>query len=87
MEVEVDEYMPISNNDFININLTTSVNYFGGMIFQDTHISNITEGSVIFSYLDKIIKDKDINKNNYNIYFQRNKEWFNKFIFYKKNTE
>jgi hypothetical protein len=85
MEVEVTEYMPISNNDFINIDLTTTINYYGGMIFQDTHISNINDDSIIFSYLNDIIKKKNINKNNYDIYFQRNKEWFNKFIFYKKN--
>ena len=85
MEEEVDEYMPISNNDFINIDLTTTINYCGGMIFQDTPISNINDDSIIFSYLNNIVKNKNININNYDIYFQRNKEWFNKFIFYKKN--
>ena len=49
------------------------------------NISNINDDSIIFSYLNNIVKNKNININNYDIYFQRNKEWFNKFIFYKKN--
>ena len=87
MEIEVKEYMSISNIDFIDYNKTTDVSLSGDLIFKEIPITDIENNSIIISYLNKIIEENNIKKDNYNIYFLRNKEWFNKFIFYEKNKK
>ena len=87
MEIEVPEYIPISNNDFIDHNKITDVSLSGDLIFKEIPIDNIEKNSIIISHLNKIIEKNNINRDNYNIYFYRSKEWFNKFIFYEKNKK
>jgi len=85
MEIEIKEYMPINNNDFINEQDLTDVSLSGDLLFKEVHIKNIEKNSIILKHLENIISSNKINKDNFDIYFQRNKEWYNKFIFYKKN--
>lgn len=85
MEFEIKEYMPINNNDFINEQNLTDVSLSGDLLFKEVPIKNIEKNSIILEHLENIISSNKINKDNFDIYFQRNKEWYNKFIFYKKN--
>ena len=87
MEFEIKEYISISDNDFIKNDILTDVSFNGELIFKEVHINDIENDSIIMKYLTKIINENNIKKDNYEIYFQRNKEWFNKFIFYDKNKK
>ena len=84
MEFEINEYVRVTMNDFIDNSNLTSVNLGGNLINNEIPINNICEESEILIFLDKIIKNNNLDKNKYNIYFQRNNEWYNKFIFYEK---
>ena len=84
MEYEIKKYVSISDNDFINTTNLLNVNYKGGLIFNETSIGNISKKSKLLIYLNEIIAENKIKEKDYEIYFQRNKEWYNKFIFYKK---
>ena len=84
MEFEFNEYVRVTINDFIDDTNLTSVNLAGNLINNEIPIDNICEESEILIFLDKIIKNNNLDKNKYNIYFQRNNEWYNKFIFYEK---
>ena len=86
MEIEIKEFMPISNNDFIDEQILTDVNLCGDLIFKEVPINNIEKNSIILTHLENIINNNKINQDDFNIFFQRNKEWYNKFIFYKKKT-
>ena len=83
-EFEFNEYVRVTINDFIDDTNLTSVNLAGNLINNEIPIDNICEESEILIFLDKIIKNNNLDKNKYNIYFQRNNEWYNKFIFYEK---
>ena len=85
MEIEIEKYINVSDSDFFNTNNLVDVNFKGDLIFKEVPISNINEKSDIMIELDSIIEKKNIDKTEYDIFFLRNKEWFNKFIFYKKN--
>tara|TARA_B110000483_G_C18206320_1_gene547830 strand:+ start:6233 stop:6508 length:276 start_codon:yes stop_codon:yes gene_type:complete len=85
MEIEIKEFMPISNNDFIDEQILTDVTLCGDLIFKEVPINNIEKNSIILTHLENIINNNKINQDDFNIYFKRNKEWYNKFIFYKKN--
>lgn len=85
MEVEIEKYISISNNDFFYTDNLMDVNFKGDLIFKEVPISNINENSNIMKELHTILNKQNIDKTKYNIFFLRNKEWFNKFIFYKKN--
>lgn len=84
MEFEFNEYVRVTISDFIDTRNLTSVNLGGNLINNEIPINNICEESEILIFLDKIIKINNLDKNKYNIYFQRNNEWYNKFIFYEK---
>lgn len=84
MEFEFNEYVRVTISDFIDASNLTSVNLGGNLINNEIPINNICEESEILIFLDKIIKNNNLDKNKYNIYFQRNNEWYNKFIFYEK---
>ena len=84
MEYEIKKYVAISDNDFINTTNLLNVNYKGDLIFNETSIGNISKKSKLLIYLNEIIAENNIKENDYEIYFQRSKEWYNKFIFYKK---
>ena len=84
MEFEFNEYVRVTINDFIDDTNLTSVNLAGNLINNEIPINNICAESEILIFLDKIIKNNNLDKNKYNIYFQRNNEWYNKFIFYEK---
>ena len=84
MEFEFNEYVRVTINDFIDDTNLTSVNLAGNLINNEIPIDNICEESEILIFLDKIIKNNNLDKNKYNIYFQINNEWYNKFIFYEK---
>lgn len=86
MEIEIKEFMPISNNDFIDEQILTDVTLCGDLIFKEVPINNIEKNSIILTHLENIINNNKINQDDFNIFFQRNKEWYNKFIFYKKKT-
>ncbi len=83
MEFEVKEYMKINLNDFLKNN-TKMINYSGYFINNEININDISKESNIYSYLNIILKENKLDKDNYNIYFKKNDEWYNKFIFYKK---
>ena len=85
MEVEIEKYISVSNNDFFNTDNLIDINLKGDLIFKEVPISNINENSNIMKELHTIVNKQNIDKTKYNIFFLRNKEWFNKFIFYKKN--
>ena len=87
MEFEIKEYISICDHDFIKNDILTDVSFNGELIFKEVHINNIENNSIIMKYLTKIVDENNIKKDNYEIYFQRNKEWFNKFIFYDKNKK
>ena len=87
MEIEINKYIPISLNDFkIDYYKMHDVNYSGSLIFNDISINDICSNSDIIKELNNIIINHNIDKSKYDIYFKRNKEWYNKFIFYKKNN-
>jgi len=86
MEIEIKQYMPITNSDFINTKNIEGVNYSGDLTFNEIPINNIENNSIILEFLKDILEENNLNKEEYDIYFQRNKEWYNKFIFYKKNN-
>lgn len=87
MEIEINKYIPISLNDFkIDYYKMYDVNYSGSLIFNDISINDICSNSDIIKELNNIIINYNIDKSKYDIYFKRNKEWYNKFIFYKKNN-
>ena len=87
MEIEINKYIPISLNDFkIDYYKMYDVNYSGSLIFNDISINDICSNSDIIKELNNIIINHNIDKSKYDIYFKRNKEWYNKFIFYKKNN-
>ena len=85
MEIEIKKYIIVRENDFKNPDYFKTVNISGDLIFNEIPINNIEKDSVILEMLDQICKENNIIKNDYDIYFQRNKEWYHKFIFYKKN--
>lgn len=85
MEIEIEKYISISNNDFLNTDNLIGTNLIGDFIFKETPLSNINQNSNIMKEFNTIINKQNIDKTKYDIYFLRNKEWFNKFIFYKKN--
>ena len=85
MEVEIEKYISVSNNDFFNTDNLININLKGDLIFKEVPISNINENSDIMKELHTIVNKQNIDKTKYDIFFLRNKEWFNKFIFYKKN--
>lgn len=84
MEFEFNEYVRVTISDFIDTSNLTSVNLGGNLINNEIPINNICKESEILIFLDRIIKNNNLDKNKYNIYFQRNNEWYNKFIFYEK---
>lgn len=84
MEFELDEYIPITKNDFKDLSNLTSINLAGNLINNEIPIDNIRNESKILNFLNKILLQNNIEKSKYEIYFFRNKEWFNKFIFYEK---
>ena len=83
MEFEVKEYMKINLNDFLKNN-TKMINYSGYFINNEININDISKESNIYSYLNIILKENKLDKDNYNIFFKKSDEWYNKFIFYKK---
>lgn len=85
MEIEIEKYISVSDTDFYNTNHLIDINLKGDFIFKETPISNINENSSIIKELNIIVNKQNIDKTKYDIFFLRNKEWFNKFIFYKKN--
>lgn len=85
MEIELKKYIKVTESDFKNTDILKNVNFCGGLLFNEVPISNIYDNSEIIKNLKSIIEENNININNYDIYFKRNKEWFNRFIFYKKN--
>lgn len=87
MEFEIKEFMSITNNDFKSYSDLTDISLSGDMLFKEVPLSNINEKSIIYYHLENIIKDNNINKDDYDIFFKRNKEWYNKFIFYEKNKK
>lgn len=85
MEIEIKKFFSIQDSDFKNSNCYLDINYGGDLIFKEVEINNIENDSIILNILDEVIKENNLDKDEYDIYFKRNKEWFNKFIFYKKN--
>lgn len=86
MEIEIKNFFSIQDSDFKNPNCYLDINYGGDLIFKEVEINNIENDSIILKILDEVVKENNLNKDEYDIYFKRNKEWFNKFIFYKKNN-
>ena len=87
MEIEICKYIPVSPADFkIDYYKIYDVNYSGSLIFNDISINDIYSNSNIIKELNNIIINNNIDKSKYDIYFKRNKEWYNKFIFYKKKN-
>ena len=85
MEIEIKKYFSIQDIGFKNPKCYISVSYCGDLIFNEVEINNIENNSIILKILDEVIEENNINRDEYDIYFKRNKKWFNKFIFYKKN--
>ena len=85
MEVEIKKYISVTDVDFLNTDNLIDVNLKGDLIFKEISINNINENSNIMKELNIILNEQKIDKTKYDIFFLRNKEWFNKFIFYKKN--
>ena len=87
MEIEICKYITVSPADFkIDHYKIYDVNYSGSLIFNDISINDIYSNSNIIKELNNIIINNNIDKSKYDIYFKRNKEWYNKFIFYKKKN-
>ena len=85
MEIEIKKYISVTDVDFLNTDNLIDVNLKGDLIFKEISINNINENSNIMKELNIILNEQKIDKTKYDIFFLRNKEWFNKFIFYKKN--
>ena len=85
MEIELKKYIKITENDFKDTSQLNNVNLCGDLIFNEVPINNICTNSEILKNLKELIEENNIDESKYNIFFKRNKEWFNTFIFYKKN--
>tara|TARA_Y200000002_G_C22676395_1_gene662265 strand:+ start:2207 stop:2476 length:270 start_codon:yes stop_codon:yes gene_type:complete len=87
MEIELKKYISITESDFKDTRKLNNVNFNGSLTFNEVPISNIYSNSEILKNLKEIIEEHKIDENKYDIFFKRNKEWFNRFIFYKKNEQ
>ena len=84
MEFEIKESIKIDANDFYNFE-NNKMQYKNGMNnFEELNIEEIKENSMIIEYLNKLLLEQNLKKEEYTIYFLRNKEWYHKFIFYRK---
>ena len=84
MELEIKENIKIDASDFYNFENNKMQNKNGINNFEELNIKEIKENSIINEYLNKLLLEHNLKKEDYDIFFLRSKEWFHKFIFYKK---
>ena len=84
MEFEIKENIKIDASDFYNFENNKMQNKNGINNFEELNIKEIKENSKINEYLSKLLLENNLKKDDYDIFFLRNKEWYHKFIFYKK---
>ena len=84
MEFEIKENIKIDASDFYNFENNKMINKNGINNFKELNIEEIKENSILIQYLNKLLTENNLKKEEYDIYFLRNKEWYHKFIFYRK---
>jgi hypothetical protein len=84
MEFEIKENIKIDASDFYNFENNKMINKNGINNFEELNIEKIKENSILIQYLNKLLTENNLKKEEYDIYFLRNKEWYHKFIFYRK---
>ena len=84
MEFEIKENIKIDASDFYNFENNKMINKNGINNFEELNIEEIKENSMIKQYLNKLLLEHNLKKEDYIICFLRNKEWYHKFIFYRK---
>ena len=68
------------NEELIKI----SYNYSGKSYFKKISIDNFYEDSDLVMYLKNYLNERNLNENEYDIFYRKGKEWYSYFILYKK---
>ena len=84
MEFEIKENIKIDASDFYNFENNKMINKNGINNFEELNIDEIKENTIIKKYLNKLLLKNNLKKEDYIICFLRNKEWYHKFLFYRK---
>ena len=73
--------------DYIDDNHGESIytGYNGGLYFKEISIDSFKKESNIIVFINNYLKEHHLLKEEYDIYYQKEKEWYSKLYFYNKN--
>jgi len=60
------------------------VGYNGGLYYKEISIDNFKKDSNIIVFVNNYLKENHLLKEDYDIYYQKEKEWYSKLYFYSK---